>query len=101
MGPNHKSNGHKGWPVGPTPWPASSTLSRFRPKLDGYAPTSIYTSIPCLRVGGDREEWSVGHMDSYPAIHHLQTDLIKSAEAPLDLYIWILTVELSHTTLFM
>jgi hypothetical protein len=32
-----------------------------------------------------------------PPVHHLQTDSIKSVEAPLDLYIRILTVELTHT----
>jgi hypothetical protein len=40
---------------------AGHTLSRFRPRLDGYAPTSIYKSIPCPRVGGDTEEWPAGH----------------------------------------
>jgi hypothetical protein len=35
------------------------------------------------------------------AVHHLQTDSIKSVEAPLDLYIRILTVELTHSTLFL
>jgi hypothetical protein len=40
-------------------------------------------------------------MDGLPAIHHLQTDTIKSVEAPLDLYIRILMVEFTHTTLFL
>jgi hypothetical protein len=35
------------------------------------------------------------------AVHHLQTNSIKSMETPLDLYIRILTVELTHTTLFL
>jgi hypothetical protein len=54
---------------------------------------SVYKSKPCPGVGGDREEW--------PAVHHLQTDSIKSVEAPLDLYIMIIMVELTHTTLFL
>jgi hypothetical protein len=40
-------------------------------------------------------------VDVRPAVHHLQTDSIKSVEAPLDLYIRILTVEVTHTTLFL
>jgi hypothetical protein len=76
-------------------------LSRFRPKLDGYALTSVYKIIPCPRVGGDQEEWPVGHVDGCPTIHHLQIDLIKSVEDPLDLYIRILKVELTYNTLFL
>jgi hypothetical protein len=53
------------------------------------------------KSGGDQEEWSAGHVDGCPAIHDLQTDSIKSVEAPLDLYIWILMVKLTHTTLYM
>jgi hypothetical protein len=67
----------------------------------GYAPTLVYKCIPCLRVIGDWEEWPPNHVDGCPAVHHLQTNLIKSVEAPLDLYISILTVELTHTTLFL
>jgi hypothetical protein len=67
-------------------------LSWFRQRLDGYAPKSVYKSIPGLKVGGDREKWSAGLMDDRPAVHHLQTDSIKLVEAPLDLYIRILTV---------
>jgi hypothetical protein len=89
------------WPAGPTPWPADHTLSRLKPRLGGYVHTSVYKSIPCLKVGGDQEEWPTGHVDGRLAIHHLQTDLIKLVEAPLDLYIRILTVELTHTTLFL
>jgi hypothetical protein len=44
VGPNHKSKGHKGRPAG-------HTLSQFRPRLDGYAPKSVYKSITCLKVG--------------------------------------------------
>jgi hypothetical protein len=36
-----------------------------------------------------------------PAVHDFQTDPIKSVEAPLDLYIRILTGELTPTTLFL
>jgi hypothetical protein len=32
--------------------PASHTLSQFRPRLDGYAPKSVYKSIPGPKVGG-------------------------------------------------
>jgi hypothetical protein len=53
MGPNHKSKGHKGQPADITPWPVGHILSRFRPRLDGYAPKLVYKSIPCLKVGGD------------------------------------------------
>jgi hypothetical protein len=94
VGPNHKSKGHKGQPTG-------HTLSRFRPRLDGYAFKSVYKSIPCSKVGGDREEWSAGPVEGRPAVHQLQTDSIKSVEAPLDLYIRILVVEFKthHTIL--
>jgi hypothetical protein len=61
----------------------------------------VYKSIPCPRVDGDQKEWPAGHVDGRLAVHQLQTDSIKSVEAPLDLYIQILTVELTHTTLFL
>jgi hypothetical protein len=35
-----------------------------------------------------------------PAIHHPQSDSIKLVEAPLNLYIRILMVKFTHTTLF-
>jgi hypothetical protein len=40
-------------------------------------------------------------MDGHPTVHHLQTNSIKSVEAPLDLYIRILVVEFrtNHTIL--
>jgi hypothetical protein len=101
VGPNHESKGHKGQPTSPTPWSADHTLSRFRPRLDCYAPKSVYKSIPYPRVSGDREEWPTGLVGGYPAIHHLQTDSIKSVEAPLNLYIRILTVEFTHITLYL
>jgi hypothetical protein len=88
-------------PASPTPWLASHTLSQFRPRLGGYVHTLVYKSILCPRVGGDREEWPAGHVDGRPAVHHLQTDSIKSVEAPLNLYIRIRTVELTHTTLYL
>jgi hypothetical protein len=40
-------------------------------------------------------------VDGSPAIHHLQTDSIKSVEAPLYLYIRILMVEFTHNTFFL
>jgi hypothetical protein len=55
----------------------------------------------CLRVGGNWEEWPAGHVEGRPAVHHLQTDSIKSVEAPLYPYIRILTIEFTHTTLFL
>jgi hypothetical protein len=72
---------------------AGHTLSRFRPRLDGYFPKSVYKSIPHSEVSGDREEWPAGHVDGRPSIHQLQTDSIKLVEAPIDLYIRILVVE--------
>jgi hypothetical protein len=42
-----------------------------------------------------------GHVDGRMAVHHLQTDSIKSVEAPLYPYIRILTVEFTYTTLFL
>jgi hypothetical protein len=47
------------------------------------------------------EECLAGHVDGRPAVHQLQTDSIKSVEAPLDLYIRILVVEfrMHHTIL--
>jgi hypothetical protein len=62
---------------------------------------SVYRRISCPRIGGNREEWLANHMDGCPAVHHLQTDSIKLVEAPLDLYIEILMVEVTHTTLFL
>jgi hypothetical protein len=73
----------------------------FRLRLDSYAPKSINKSIPCLRFSEDWEEWLTGHVDGCPAIHHLQTNSIKLVEAPLDLYIRILAVEFTHTTLYL
>jgi hypothetical protein len=94
VGPKYKSKGHKGRPTG-------HTLSRFRPRLDGYAPKSVYKSMPCLKVGVNREEWLASHVDGHLTVHQLQTDSIKSVEAPLDLYIKILTIEFKtyHTIL--
>jgi hypothetical protein len=55
-----------------------------------------------LKVGGDREEWLAGHVDGCLAVHQLQTDSIKSVEAPLDLYIRILVVEFrTHDTILV
>jgi hypothetical protein len=88
VGPNHKSKGLKGRPV-------DHTLSQFRLRLGGYIHTSVCKSIPCPRVGGEWEKWPAGHVDGSLAIYHLQTDSIKSVEAPVDLYIRILTVELT------
>jgi hypothetical protein len=53
------------------------------------------------RVSGNQEEWLAGQVDGHPAVHHLQTDSIKLVEAPLYLYIRILMVEFTHTTLFL
>jgi hypothetical protein len=79
---------------------AGQTLSKFRLRLDGYAPKSVYKSIPCPKVSGDWEEWLDGHVDDHPVIHHLQTDSIKSVDAPLDLYLRILAIEFrTHHTL--
>jgi hypothetical protein len=102
MGPNHKSKGHKDRPAGPTPWLAGHTLSRFNVRLDNYIPKSIYKSIPYSKVGGDQEEWLAGHVDGHLSVHRLQTDSIKSVEAPLDLYIRILVVEFrTHHTILV
>jgi hypothetical protein len=99
VGPNHKTKGLKGQSASPTPWLADNTLSWFRPRIGGYIHTSVHKSILCLRVSGNREEWPASHVDGCPAIHHLQTDSIKSVEAPLYLYIRILMTEFTHTTL--
>jgi hypothetical protein len=40
-------------------------------------------------------------VDGRSAIHHLQTNSIKSVEAPIYLYIRNLMVEFTHTTLFL
>jgi hypothetical protein len=101
MGPNHKSKGLKGRPVGPTPWPVGHTLSQLRLGLGGYIHMSVHKSILCLRVGGNREEWLASHVDGRLAVHHLQTDSIKLVEATLYPYKRILTVEFTHTTLFL
>jgi hypothetical protein len=81
---------------------AGHTFSRSRPRLDVYTPKSVYKCMPCLKVGGDQEEWSVGHVDGRLAVHQLQTDSIKSMEAPLNLYIRILMVEFrTHHTILV
>jgi hypothetical protein len=84
VGINHKSKGHNGRSASPIPLPVGHTLSRFRLRLDDYAPKSVYKSIPCSEVGGNWEEWPGSHVDGHTAIHQLQTDSIKSVEAPLD-----------------
>jgi hypothetical protein len=102
VGPNHNSKGHKGRLAGPTPWPTGHTLSRFRPRLDGYTTKSVYKSIPNSEVSGDQEEWSAGHVDGCPTVHQLQTNSIKLVEAPLDLYIRILALEfITHHTILV
>jgi hypothetical protein len=62
---------------------------------------SVHKSILYSRVSGNWEEWPIGHVDGRPTIHHLQTNSIKSMEGPLDLYIRILMVEFTHTTVFL
>jgi hypothetical protein len=81
--------------------PASQTLSRFRPRLGGYAHTLVQKRILCLRVSRNQEEWPTSHVYGRSAVHHLQTDLIKSVEDPLDPYLRIPMVEFTHTTLFL
>jgi hypothetical protein len=101
VGPNHKSKGLKGRMAALTPWLAGHSLSRIRLRHGGYVHTSVHKSILCLRVSGNWEEWPAGHVDGRPAVHHLQSDSIKLVEAPLYLYIKILMVEFTHTTLFL
>jgi hypothetical protein len=62
---------------------------------------SVHKRILCPRVSGNQEEWSAGHMDGRPTDHDLETDSIKLMEAPFYLYIRILRVEFTHTTLFL
>jgi hypothetical protein len=76
-------------------------LSRFKPRLGGYVHTSVHKRILCPRVGGNQEEWSAGHMDGRPTVHDLETDSIKLMEEPFYLYIRLLRVEFTHTTLFL
>jgi hypothetical protein len=76
-------------------------LSRCRPRLGGYTPKAVYKSIQCQKDSGNREEWPTGHVEGYLAVHHLQTDSIKSVEVPLYPYIRILMVEFTDTTLFL
>jgi hypothetical protein len=62
------------------------------------------TSRPQLELvqAEDREEWPAGLADGRPTIHQLQTDSIKSVEAPFDLYIRILAVEFrTHHTILV
>jgi hypothetical protein len=81
--------------------PAGHTLSRLRPRLGSYIHTLVHKSILYPRVKGNREEWPTDHVDGRPAVHHLQTDSLKLVEAPLYLYIRILTIEFAHTTLIL
>jgi hypothetical protein len=76
----------RGRSAGPTSWPVAQSLSRFSPRLDGHVATSVHKGYPTLEVSGIREEWPTGHVDRCPAIHLLQTDLVKSVQAPLCLY---------------
>jgi hypothetical protein len=99
--PNHKSRGLRGRPTGPTPWSTGHTLSRFKLRLGGYVHTSIQKMNLCMRVGRNRNEWPADHVDGRLTVHHLQTNLIKSVEAPLYHYIRIPMVEFTHTTLFL
>jgi hypothetical protein len=102
VGSNNKSKEPKCQWASPTPWPTGHTLSQFRLKLGGYAPKVVYKSIQPQKVSGDREEWPVSHVDGCLAIDHLQTNSIKSVEAPLNLYIRILTVEFrTHNTILV
>jgi hypothetical protein len=80
---------------------AGLTFSRLKPRLGGYIHTSVQRRILCPRVSGNQEEWLAGHVDGRPAVHHLQTDLIKSVEDPLYPNIRIPMVEFAHTTLFL
>jgi hypothetical protein len=58
--------------------------------------------MPCLRVGVDREECLASHVDGRLTVHQLETDSIKSVEAPLDLCIKILTIEFrTHHTILV
>jgi hypothetical protein len=83
-------------------WLARHTLSQFRPRFDGYAPKLVYKSIACLKIGGDREESLADHVDGRPVVHQLQTDSIKSVEAPLNLYGRILMGEFrTHHTILV
>jgi hypothetical protein len=52
------------------------------------------------RVSHPRESVEI-ERSGRPATHHLQTDSIKSVEAPLNHYIRILMVEFTHTTLVL
>jgi hypothetical protein len=82
--------------------PTGHTLSQFRLRHDNYAPKLVYMDIQCPKVCGDQEEWPNSHVDGRLAIHHLQIDSIKLVEAPIDLYIRILTVEYrTHCTLLV
>jgi hypothetical protein len=77
-------------------------LTQFRPRLGGYTPKAVYKSIQCPKVSRDGEEWLAGHVDGRLAVHHLQTDSIKSVEAPLNLYIRILALEFrTHQTILV
>jgi hypothetical protein len=63
VGPNHKSNGLKGQPSGPTPWPAGHTLSQIRLRLGVYVHMLAHKRILCPRVSGNRDEWMADHVD--------------------------------------
>jgi hypothetical protein len=53
-----------------------------------------------IRVSHAQESMESGRR-GHLTIHNLQTDSVKSVEAPLDLYIRILMAELTHATLFL
>jgi hypothetical protein len=78
---------------GPASQPHFESVQAETWKLRSYISSQEYP------MPGSRSK--PGGVAGRPAIHHLQTDSIKLVEAPLDLYIRILTVELTHTTLFL
>jgi hypothetical protein len=90
-----EAQGPTGWPSPMAGWP------HFELGLGSYIHTSVQKRILCPRVGGNREEWSAGHVDGRPADYHIQFNLIKLVEDPLYPYIRIPTVEFTQTTLFL
>jgi hypothetical protein len=83
VGPNHKSKELKDRQA------THSVIQAETWWLRSYIGSQEYPML--------ESRWKLRGVASLQAIHHLQTDSIKLVEAPLNLYIRILTVEFTHT----
>jgi hypothetical protein len=76
VGPDPRSSGPSGQQASPNPWPTGQALRWFGSGVDGHVTMLVQKEYPRLEVCGI-------HMDGRPAVHLLQTNFVKSMEAPL------------------